>query len=206
MKSFAIALMICLVPAASSFAQSQHEKDREKRQPPPPQQEPKRPDQPIDRERQPDRDRPSQDREKQDREKQDRERQDKDRQERDKQERDRQNRERREPNRVQQGQTQSRDRQSGQQTGHGRRRIPDDRFRANFGREHRFHVRPQGGGEVQRGEGQRFQYAGYWFEFVEPWPAAWSYDDDCYIDYIDDDYYVFDEFHPGYRVLIIVVE
>lgn len=206
MKLFVIALMLSLVPIAS-FAQSQEERDKEKRQPPP-QQEPKRPEQPEkdrerpqDRERQPDRDNPQQDREKQDREKQD-----KDRQERDKQERDRQNRERRDPNRVQQGQTQTRDRQSARQPGHNQRRIPDDRFRANFGREHRFHVRPEGAGGIQGGQGQRFHYAGYWFEFVEPWPAAWSYDDDCYVDYIGDDYYLFDEFHPGYRVLIIVVE
>lgn len=205
MKSLAIALMICLVPLASSFAQSQDEKDKEKHQPPPPQQEPKKPDQPADKERQPDRDKPPQDREKQDRERQDG-RQDKDKQQTEKQEKDKQDREHREPSRVQQGQTQTRDRQSGQQPGHGGQRIPDERFRANFGREHRFHVRPQGGGEVQRGEGPRFQYAGYWFELVEPWPAAWSYDDDCYIEYIDDDYYLFDDLHPGYRVLIIVVQ
>ena len=199
MKLFIFALALTLVPAASSFAQTPNEKDKPKREPPP-QEQPKRPEQP-DRERQQDRDKPPQDREKQDRD-----RRDKDQQQREKQQKGKDN-ERQDRNRVQQGQASSRDRQSAEHAGHGGRRIPEERFRASFGPEHRFHVHPQSGGDrVAGGQGQRFQYAGYWIEFVEPWPSAWSYDDDCYIDYIDDDYYLFDEMHPGYRVLIIFVE
>jgi len=80
-------------------------------------------------------------------------------------------------------------------------RIPEDRFRANFGRQHRFRI-----GRPTVVEGQpRFQYSGYWFEFEDPWPASWSYDDDCYIDYVDDGYYLFDARYPGVRIAVIVI-
>lgn len=79
---------------------------------------------------------------------------------------------------------------------HNSFRIPDDRFRAGFGSGHRFHVR--------RGE-REFGFGGFRFEFVDPWPAAWSYDDDCYIEFIDGEYYLVDAVHPGVRVLVIVV-
>jgi hypothetical protein len=80
-------------------------------------------------------------------------------------------------------------------------RIPEDRFRAHFGREHHFRVsRPT----IIDGR-PRFQYSGYWFEFVDSWPAAWSYDDDCYIDYVDDGYWLFDPLYPGMRIAVVVV-
>ena len=79
-------------------------------------------------------------------------------------------------------------------------RIPEDHFRAHFGREHTFVInRPVIVGRP------RFQYSGYWFEIVEPWPAGWAYTDDCYIDYIDDTYYLFDPLHPGVRLVVVVV-
>jgi len=79
-------------------------------------------------------------------------------------------------------------------------RIPDDRFKANFGREHSFHV--------SRGDydNHRFQYGGYYFEYVDAWPNDWSYDDDFYIESIGDDYYLYDMRHPEVRILVIVVE
>jgi len=84
---------------------------------------------------------------------------------------------------------------------HGGGRIPDDKFRAHFGREHTFHV-----GHPTMVAGQpRFQYGGYWFALVDPWPAGWSYDDNCYIDYVDDGYYLFDPLYPGVRIAIMVV-
>jgi hypothetical protein len=106
-------------------------------------------------------------------------------------------------------QSQNRDQQSAHASGRQGRRIPDDRFRASFGHEHTFHIQraSSGGGNVGGGEGQRFQYGGYWFEYTEAWPGDWSYDnDDYYIDYIDDDYYLYDLRHPGMRILVIVVE
>ena len=75
-------------------------------------------------------------------------------------------------------------------------RIPDDKFRSNFGSGHRFHV--------TRGDGQRFQYGGYGFAFSEPWPSGWSYDDYCYVDFIDGQYYLIDVVHPQVHLLLVV--
>ena len=49
-------------------------------------------------------------------------------------------------------------------------------------------------------------YGGYQFQLVDAWPADWSYDDDCYIDYVDDGYYLFDVMHPGMRIAVFVIE
>jgi hypothetical protein len=78
-------------------------------------------------------------------------------------------------------------------------RIPPEKFRASFGREHHFRVARSGG------DNRRFQYSGYWFEVVEVWPAGWSFEDDCYIEENGDDYYLVDVVHPEIRVLVIVV-
>jgi hypothetical protein len=79
--------------------------------------------------------------------------------------------------------------------------IPDDKFRAQFGRQHTFVVnRPV----VVEGQ-PRFQFGGYWFEIVDPWPVAWAYTDEVYIDYGDGDYFLFDLLHPGVRVVVFVV-
>jgi hypothetical protein len=80
-------------------------------------------------------------------------------------------------------------------------RIPDDKFRAQFGRSHTFRAqRP----EVVNGQ-PRFQYGGYSFVMVDAWPADWAYSDDCYIDYIDGEYFLFDLRHPGIRIALTVV-
>ncbi|MGA9498493.1 MAG: hypothetical protein WA718_08210 [Terriglobales bacterium] len=79
--------------------------------------------------------------------------------------------------------------------------IPDDKFRSSFGRQHKFKVqRPT----VVQGQ-PTFQYGGYSFEMVDPWPTDWAYTDDCYIDYIDGEYFLFDLAHPGVRLAIVVV-
>jgi len=78
--------------------------------------------------------------------------------------------------------------------------IPDDKFRAHFGQGHHFSAR----GVVVAGQPQ-FQYGGYTFEFVDAWPAGWAYTDDCYIDYIDGEYFLFDLLHPGVRIALFVV-
>jgi hypothetical protein len=81
---------------------------------------------------------------------------------------------------------------------HGGRRIPDDRFRAEFGREHHFHLR------IHRGD-RSFGYGGYSFSFVDVWPVGWAYTDDFYIDFVGDDYYLCDVEHPEVRLVVIVV-
>jgi hypothetical protein len=81
------------------------------------------------------------------------------------------------------------------------RRIPDDRYRAQFGREHTFAMhRP----EVVEGR-PRFQYGGYTFVLVDPWPPAWAYSDDCYVDYADGEYFLFDTRHPEARLALELV-
>jgi len=80
-------------------------------------------------------------------------------------------------------------------------RIPDDKFRSNFGRQHTFRVRTQ----VVEGQ-PRFQYSGYWFALATPWPGDWDYADDCYVDYIDGEYVLIDLRHPGVQLALIVVE
>jgi hypothetical protein len=82
---------------------------------------------------------------------------------------------------------------------HGR--IPDDRFRANFGHEHVFVInRPV----IIEGQ-PRFQYGGYWFGFSQPWPVDWLYTDNVYVDFVDGGYYLYNPFHPGIRIVIIVI-
>jgi hypothetical protein len=79
-------------------------------------------------------------------------------------------------------------------------RIPADKFRAQFGRQHKFTM------HQTTVEGQpRFQYGGYWFKVVDPWPVEWAYTDECYIDEFDGEYFLFDLAHPGIRIALIVV-
>jgi hypothetical protein len=80
-------------------------------------------------------------------------------------------------------------------------RIPDDKFRAHFGRQHTLVIN-----RTTIVEGRpRFQYSGYWFTIVDPWPVGWAYSDQCYIDYVDGEYFLFDLLHPGVRIAIDVV-
>ena len=80
-------------------------------------------------------------------------------------------------------------------------RIPEEKFRASFGPEHHFHVKRA---RIIDQAQPAFVYSGYTFELADPWPAEWSYDDDCYIDYVDENYYLFDVYHPGVRILVFV--
>lgn len=81
-------------------------------------------------------------------------------------------------------------------------RIPDEKFHAQFGRTHTFHPqRP-----VVVGGQPRFEYSGYSFVLVDAWPVGWAYTDDCYIDYVDGEYFLFDLLHPGVRIALFVVE
>ncbi|HEY4742520.1 MAG TPA: hypothetical protein VIH76_18120 [Candidatus Acidoferrales bacterium] len=83
----------------------------------------------------------------------------------------------------------------------GSGRIPDDRFRANFGESHVFVIREP----VMVDGYSRFQYGGFWFGFVNPWPEEWYYTDNVYVDYVDGGYYLYNPYYPGARVSISVV-
>src|ERR1700690_404944 len=80
---------------------------------------------------------------------------------------------------------------------HGR--ISDAHYASSFGSGHRFHV--------NRGEydSRRFEYGGYSFGFVDPWPVAWGYTDDVYVLYADGGYYMYDQVHPGLRISINIL-
>ncbi|PYX76102.1 MAG: hypothetical protein DMG78_02270 [Acidobacteria bacterium] len=83
------------------------------------------------------------------------------------------------------------------------RRIPDRDFHAHFGREHHF---APGRVQVYGGRPQ-FTYSGFVFALVEPWPADWAYDDDdYYIDYVDDEYWLYSLRYPGVRLELIIVD
>jgi hypothetical protein len=81
-------------------------------------------------------------------------------------------------------------------------RIPDDKFKAHFGREHTFTVNHP---TIVGGQ-PRFQYSGYWFSISQAWPVGWAYTDQCYIDYIDGEYILFDVLHPGVQVVLVIVD
>ncbi len=85
-------------------------------------------------------------------------------------------------------------------------RIPDDRFRAHFGRGHWFRVHDV---PVVVVEGSpRFQFGGFWFGVVDPCPETWSpvwyRTDDVYVDYVNDGYYMFNRRHPGIAIAVNV--
>ena len=54
----------------------------------------------------------------------------------------------------------------------------------------------------------RFQYGGFWFSVVDPWPEYWSgnwYEsDDVYINYSGDGYYLYNRRYPRDRIAISV--
>ena len=83
-----------------------------------------------------------------------------------------------------------------QQAQHGGGRIPDDRFKANFGREHSFRV-----SEADY-RGRRFQYGGYSFGFVDPWPSNWLYTQDVFVIEINGVYYLCNASYPGVNLAL----
>ncbi len=77
-------------------------------------------------------------------------------------------------------------------------RIPDDRYKANFGREHSFRVSE---GDYRN---HRFQYGGYWFGVSDPWPSNWLYTQNVYVMEIDGVYYLCNPMYPGVNIVLSV--
>ena len=54
----------------------------------------------------------------------------------------------------------------------------------------------------------RFQYGGYWFSLVDPWPEYWPDDwydnDDVSIEYLGDGDYLYNRRYPGDRIAVNV--
>jgi uncharacterized protein HemX len=53
-------------------------------------------------------------------------------------------------------------------------------------------------------QGRRFQYGGYWFGFVDPWPSNWLYTQDVYVVDIGGVYYLCNASYPGVNLAISV--
>jgi len=77
-------------------------------------------------------------------------------------------------------------------------RIPDDHYRAYFGRAHAFRMGPPRFIDGYN----RFQYSGYWFGFNEPWPSGWGYNDDVYVEYVGGAYYLYNPRHSGIHITL----
>ena len=93
-----------------------------------------------------------------------------------------------------------------QRGGYNGYRIPEERYNGYFGESHGFRIYSQP--VVFVGGSPRFQYGGFWFGFVDPWPEYWSDDwydnDDVYVVYSDDGYYMYDRRYPRDRIAISV--
>ncbi len=91
-----------------------------------------------------------------------------------------------------------------QRGGYDGYRIPDDHFRGYFGPRHGFRI--YGLPYLVTNGYPRFQYRGYWFSPVDPWPEYWAsnwYDtDDVYINYVDDGYYLYNRGYPRVAIAI----
>jgi len=96
-----------------------------------------------------------------------------------------------------------RDQQQHRAHAQGGKHIPDDKFRSSFGRQHTFKVQRT---QIVNSPQPVVVYGGYSFQLVDAWPAEWAFDDDCYIEYVDGQYFLFDAFHPEVRVAVFVVE
>ena len=86
-------------------------------------------------------------------------------------------------------------------------RIPDVSFRQHFGGQHSFRV--FGLPYMEVGGRSRFQYGGYWFSMMDPYPEYWGSnwyrDDDMYVDYSDGGYYLYDRRFPSRPGLAISI-
>ena len=93
-----------------------------------------------------------------------------------------------------------------QRGGYNGYRIPEDRYRGYFGLGHAFRIYSYP--VVVVGGYPRFQYGGFWFSVVDPWPEYWSddwYDNDyMYIEYYGDGYYLYNSRYPQDRIAISV--
>ena len=99
---------------------------------------------------------------------------------------------------VQQAQPAQQEQRAGN---NGGGRIPDDRFKANFGEQHRFRV-----SQADYTRDHRFQYGGYWFGIVNPWPSNWLYTQDVYVIDIGGVYYLCNPMYPGVNIELSVME
>ena len=93
-----------------------------------------------------------------------------------------------------------------QRGGYGGYYIPQDRFYASFGPQHFFRI---GIAPVFYEGYPRFNYGGYSFLIVDPWPDYWAADwylrDDVYVEYEGDGYYMYDRNYPGIGIAVSIL-
>src|SRR5665213_2080814 len=93
-----------------------------------------------------------------------------------------------------------------QRGGYNGYRIPDDRYRGYFGSQHYFRIYDLP--FMVYGGFPRFQYQGYWITLLDPWPENWSNDwydnDDVYINYGNDGYYMYNRRYPGIGIAVSI--
>jgi hypothetical protein len=86
-----------------------------------------------------------------------------------------------------------------QRGGYSGYRVPDVYFTSYYGRDHGFRV--YGLPFMMMGGYPRFQYGGYWFSVMDPYPEYWGQDwyesDEMYVDYYDGGYYMYNRRFPG---------
>ena len=75
-------------------------------------------------------------------------------------------------------------------------RIPADKFKTNFGQQHSFRV------TQSDYSNHRFQYGGYSFGFVDPWPSNWLYTQNVYVIEINGVYYLCNASFPGVNLVL----
>jgi hypothetical protein len=93
-----------------------------------------------------------------------------------------------------------------QRGGYNGYRMPDDRYRGYFGQDHGFRI--YGLPFLVVDGYPRFQYEGYWISLVDPWPEAWGNDwydnDDVYVTYADNGYYLYNRRYPNVGIAISI--
>ncbi len=94
----------------------------------------------------------------------------------------------------------------GQRGGYQGYRIPDNYFHSYYGPRHRFRIFSLP--FMVFGGYPRFQYGGYWFTCLDPWPEYWApnwYEtDDVYVEYYGDGYYLYNPRYPGIAIAISI--
>jgi hypothetical protein len=92
-----------------------------------------------------------------------------------------------------------------QRGGYGGYYIPQASFNLHFGAAHWFRIENQ---PIIVGGYPRFQYGGYLFMMVDPWPGDWAQNwyaaDDVYVGY-NNGYYLYNRAYPGEAIAITVV-
>jgi hypothetical protein len=93
-----------------------------------------------------------------------------------------------------------------QRGGYNGYRIPANHYNGHFGSSHEFVIFSQPYTVI--GGFPRFQYGGYWFSLVDPWPDSWASNwyetDDIYVSYADNGYYMYDRRYPGVGIAVSV--